>query len=197
MYEVIKGSPKYYAILHVIRHKITGDADTALESYRAPLDSGKIKKCLMMHYSDGRDLGTLEYQLNSLSQGNRSVAQYYQRVYSLLSLNLDKVACLELGEDAMVAMTYSYRNRALDTFERGLNGDLSRLLSVSEPKSLPEALQMCLKLDNMHFRWQYAHGIRPTIFGNSNNDSGGCPKPPALPSRPQRRVFYPELVHFP
>lgn len=33
LYEPIKGSPKYYGILSAITNKITGQADTALESY--------------------------------------------------------------------------------------------------------------------------------------------------------------------
>lgn len=190
LYESLRGTGRYYAILHTIRTKITGEADTALESYRTPLNWSSIKKCLMMHYSDKRDIGTLEYQMMVLRQGNRTITEFYQAVYQHLSLILDKVSCLELEENSLKAMTNTYREKALDTFIRGLNGDLPRLLSVREPTSLPQALHICLKLDNMTFRMNYAHGQLPRgnlqrdRIGATNSQSGSGKK------------FYPELAHM-
>ncbi|XP_017485830.1 PREDICTED: neuronal acetylcholine receptor subunit alpha-2 [Rhagoletis zephyria] len=60
IYEPQKGTPKYYGILNVIRNKIVGNADIALESYNTPLDWKAISRCLTLHYADKRDLGTLE-----------------------------------------------------------------------------------------------------------------------------------------
>ena len=37
-YEHTGGTAKYFGILHTIRTKITGNADTALESYNIPLN---------------------------------------------------------------------------------------------------------------------------------------------------------------
>lgn len=187
VFNSLRGTARYYAILHVIRTKITGDADTALESYRTPLDWGKIKRCLMMHYSDKRDIGTLEYQMTVLCQGNRSINEFYQAVYQHLSLILDKVSCLDLDEASLRAMTNTYREKALDTFIRGLSGDLPRLLSIREPTSLPQALHICLKLDNMNFRRNYAQGqnsrsmIQKDKIGSFNFT--------------QNRKFYPELAY--
>ena len=187
LYDSVKGTGRYYAILHTIRTKIVGDADTALESYRTPLDWPRIRKCLAMHYSDKRDIGTLEYQMMVLCQGNRSITEFYQAVYQHLSLLLDKVSSLDLEENSLQAMTNTYREKALDTFVRGLNGDLPKLLCVREPTSLPQALHICLKLDNMTFRRNYAHGqsIRNTVqkdkIGAATFTNG--------------RVFYPELAY--
>lgn len=36
LYEPVKGTPKYFGILSVIRNKIVGNADIALESYNTP-----------------------------------------------------------------------------------------------------------------------------------------------------------------
>lgn len=190
LYEPLKGTGRYYAILHTIRTKITGEADTALESYRTPLNWNSIKKCLMMHYSDKRDIGTLEYQMTVLRQGSRTITEFYQAVYQHLSLILDKVSCLELDENSLKTMTNTYREKALDTFVRGLNGDLPRLLSVREPSSLPQALHICLKLDNMTFRMNYAHGHVPKA--NMQRDRIGITN--SLPGNV--RKFYPELAHI-
>lgn len=147
----------------------------------------------MMHYSDKRDIGTLEYQMTSLAQRNNTITEFYQQVYQHLSLILDKVACLDLDDGALTAMTNAYRDKALDTFVRGLRGDLPRLLSIREPTSLPQALHMCLKLENMTFRMNYAQGSYATIrHGNS--------QAPPIPRRTQpvpfRNGFFPELAHM-
>jgi len=47
------------------------------------------------------------------------------------------------------ALVETYRDRALDVFIRGLSGDLSKLLVIRGPKSLPEAYAICLELQNL------------------------------------------------
>lgn len=185
MYGQNRTTPKYFAILHTIRHKIIGEADAALESYRTPLNWEKIKKCLMMHYSDKRDVGTLEYQMTTLTQRGSTVQEFYQQVYQHLSLILDKIDCLDLAEDALTAMTATYRDKALDTFVRGLNGNLPSLLSVREPTSLPQALQICLKLSNLNYRTAHANSMERT---QPNIRSAAHQR-----SLPMKRSFYPEL----
>lgn len=198
IYEGSKGTPRYYGILNVIRNKITGNADIALESYNTPLNWEKISKCLTLHYADKRDLGTLEYQMTTLVQRNNSIPEFYQEVYYHLSLILNKIASMEMSQESMNIMTRAYRDKALDTFIRGLKGDLPRLLSMREPNDLPQALHLCLKLENVHYRIQ--HSLGNVRYGHS-------PAPPLPPKRthnqtyhplpPQRRSFLPELLHNP
>lgn len=200
IYDSIKGTPKYYGILSVIRNKITGNADTALESYNTPLNWEKISRCLTLHYADKRDLGTLEYQMTTLIQRNSSIPEFYQQVYYHLSLILNKLSAMEMGQESLNVMTQAYRDKALDTFIRGLKGDLPRLLSMRGPADLPEALHLCLKLENVHYRIQHSHG---------NFRSQQTSLPPPVPLRRtfvpppknalafQARNFYPELLHNP
>lgn len=126
--------------------------------------------------------------MTSLCQGNRTITEFYQAVYQHLSLILDKVSCLDLGESSLHTMTNTYREKALDTFIRGLNGDLPRLLSIREPNSLPQALHICLKLDNMTFRTNYANGRIPRA--NGYKDGIGTAR-----SSLGNGKFYPELAH--
>lgn len=123
IYEHLKGTPKYYGILSVIRNKITGHADIALESYNTPLNWEKISKCLTLHYADKRDLGTLEYQMTTLVQGNNTIPEFYQTVYHHLSLILNKLGSLDMSQESLNNMTQCYRDKALDTFVRGLKSD--------------------------------------------------------------------------
>jgi len=194
-YEHLKGTPKYYGIINVIRNKITGEADMALESYNTPLNWKSIARCLTLHYADKRDLGTLEYQMTTLVQKNESIPDFYQAVYYHLSLILNKLSSMEMGQESLNIMTKSYRDKALDTFIRGLKGDLPRLLSMREPVDLPQALHLCLKLQNVDYRIQHSHG----------NIRGMQPlRPPPIPPRSNpplmgnpRLNFFPQLVNNP
>ena len=125
--------------------------------------------------------------MTTLAQRGNTVQEFYQKVYQYLSLILDKIDCLELGEEALSAMTDAYRGKALDTFIRGLNGNLPSLLSVREPTSLPQALQMCLKLSNLNYRTSHANSMERMPPGAR---SAGHQR-----SLPVRRPFYPELTN--
>lgn len=199
VYGHTRGTPRYYAILSVIRNKIVGHADIALESYNTPLNWDSILKCLNMHYADKRDLGTLEYQLTTLIQGHNTIPDFYQMVYQHLSLILNKLSSSEMGQESLRNMTKAYREKALDTFVRGLKGDLPRLLSIREPVDLPQALHLCLKLENVDYRQRHAlnHGSSrnntPPIPARRTNYSYLQPAPIPTP----RKHFYPELIPNP
>lgn len=180
IYKHLRGTPKYFGILSVIRNKIVGSADAILESYNTPLNWESISRCLTLHYADKRDVSTLEYQLTSLVQGTETIQEFYQKVYNHLSLILNKISAMDIGQESLHLLTQTYRDKALDTFIRGLKGDLPRLLAMKEPTDLPKALHLCLKLENQNFRTSYAHNRKFTT----------------IPTRNQP-TFYPELAHIP
>lgn len=194
IYESMKGTPKYFAILNTIRNKIVGAADAALESYNTPLNWECIAKCLSMHYADKRDLTTLEYQMSTLVQGNNKIQDFYQEVYSYLSLITNKLSCMDIGREARDLLAQTYRDKALDVFIRGLKGNLSIHLGMKEPKDLPQALHLCLKMENQFVRSQF-------VNSNKSNNTRTLTQPP---SRVQyshqdrnQRNFYPQLAHMP
>lgn len=198
-YSAYQGTPKYYGILHTIRNKIVGHADMALESYNTPLNWLAISKCLTLHYADKRDINTLEYQMTMLIQGaNQSVEEFHQTVYKHLSLILNKIGCMGLGREAELLMTKMYRDKALDTFVRGLQGDLPRLLGIKEPVDLPSALHLCLKLENQNFRARHATNMGQTRqFRNQTANAKPSPAPRSTsfinrqpPIPPPRTQYY-------
>lgn len=118
-------------------------------------------------------------------------------MYSHLSLILNKLGSLDTGKEALSLLTETYRGKALDTFIRGLNGDLPRLLGMREPADLPQALHLCLKLENQKFRTHYAQNQNDLPLRKQSYYS-----PPPLPQRGpnnqrQRQTFYPQLAHVP
>lgn len=194
IYESEKGTPRYFGILSVIRNKITGNADVALESYNTPLEWKAISRCLTLHYADKRDITTLECQLTSIVQGNSTIQQFYQNVYTHLSLILNKLSSLEMSQESLSLLVQTYRHKALDTFIRGLKGDLPRLLGMKEPEDLPQALHLCLKLENQGYRTQYAYNNQGAV--RKPNTHNLPPLPPRKPIA-SNQPFYPQLAYIP
>ena len=108
---------------------------------------------------------------------------------------------MEVGQEAQNLLARTYRDKALDTFIRGLNGDLPKLLGMKEPIDLPQALHLCLKLENQNFRANHA-------FTNRNNTLQHRRAFQNTPPIPARRVepkrfeggrppFCPQISHLP
>ncbi len=199
IYEPSIGTPKYFGILNVIRNKIVGSADAALEAYNTPLNWKAISRCLTTHYADKRDLSTLEYQMTCLIQGRKTIQEFYAEVYTHLSLILNKISCMEINTEAMHVLTNTYRDKALDTFVRGLSGDLSRLLGMKEPSDLPEALHLCTKLENQNYRSIHANNQYNMPKGTNFRQIPLQQKPfiPPRKFQPQNHPFYPNLAYIP
>lgn len=152
-YEIVRNKPIYRAILQHIRQKIRGNADAALISYNIfDEDWVSVKKCLSLHYADKRDVRTLEHQLNLLTQKNLSIDEYYANVNHQFSLIINKIKTEDYTQETVKVLVENYRNRALDVFIRGLNGDLSKMLIIQRPQTLPEAYTSCLEIQNLNFR---------------------------------------------
>lgn len=51
---------------------------------------------------------------------------------------MNKIGCLEASNEWLILLTKSYRKNALDTFIRGLDGDLLQLFGMREPMDSPQ-----------------------------------------------------------
>lgn len=161
-YEIVRTKPLYRAILQHIRQKIRGKADSALVSYNIfDNDWAEIKKILSLHYADKRDIRTLEHQLNQLKQGSSRIDDFYANVNHQFSLIINKIRTESYSSETADALVGTYRDRALDVFVRGLSGDMSRLLMIQKPKSLPEAYTACLDMQNINWRSSSVHVRAP------------------------------------
>lgn len=182
-FEIVRQKPIYRAIVQSIRQKVVGAADTALISYNVFDDDwNEIKKILSLHYADKRDIQTLEHQLNQLSQGSSKMDEFYASVNHQLSLIINKLKTESYSQETVRALIETYRNRALDVFVRGLSTDLSRMIIIQKPKTLPEAYSACLELQNLTMRNNILH-IKgnnritvPTSIGTA--DRQFPPRPP-------------------
>lgn len=159
-YKIVRSRPIYKAILKTIRGKIRGKANAALISHNIfDSDWPAVKACLSLHYADKRDIRTLEHQLGQLTQGNSRLDEFYARVNHQFSLIINKLKSGDHSPEVVDALMETYRNRALDVFVRGLKGDLSRMIIVQKPRTLPEAYTACLDIQNLNFRAFPIHGV--------------------------------------
>lgn len=187
-YEIVRTKPLYRAILQHIRQKIRGKADSALVSYNI-FDNNwaEIKRVLSLHYADKRDIRTLEHQLNQLKQGSLRVDDFYANVNHQFSLIINKIRTETYSTETADALVGAYRDRALDVFVRGLSGDLSRLLMIQKPKSLPEAYTVCLDMQNINLRNSSVHVQAPNVVSAPVAYDFGTNRKPPLPARNPNR----------
>jgi len=99
-------------------------------------DWHEIRRILTLYYADKRHLRTLKHQMDQITQGMKAVDAFYKAVNN---------------PETTSVLVESYRDRALDVFIRGLNGDISKLSIIRGPKTLPEAYAICLELQNATF----------------------------------------------
>lgn len=201
VYSAQQGTPKHYGILVTVRSKIVGEADAVLESYNTPLNWQAIAQCLTDHFADRRDLKTLEYQLYTLSQRGKSIDEFYQTVYYHLSLILNQINNHDSSSETLKALTKIYRDKALDTFIRGLNGDLPRLLAIKEPTDLKHALHLCRLIENQSIRNAVNPNKMPFLPPRNNQQSQRFQNQhlsrPNVPQFVNRNNFNPNLYHLP
>lgn len=181
-FEIVRDKPIYRSIIQSIRQKVVGEADAALVSYNVfEADWTEIKKILSLHYADKRDVQTLEHQLNQLSQGSSKVDEFYSTVNHQLSLIINKLKTESYSEETINALIATHRNRALDIFIRGLTPELSRMVIIQRPKTLPEAYSACLELQNLTMRNNILHpkvNVRINTQQPIQNRAAVPPRPP-------------------
>lgn len=209
-YQIVKNKPIYRAIIQAIRRKCRGSADAALTSYNIfDEDWQAIKNCLSLHYADKRDVQTLEHQLNQLRQKAMSIDEFYSKVNHQFSLIINKIKTESYSAETVNVLIETYRNRALDVFVRGLNGELPKMLMIMKPKTLPEAYSQCIEMQNTTYRSQVSlhptgpqnkiqspTGLQHSNFTNSSHNRFLSRKPQKSFSQPQYQPHVNPFVNW-
>ena len=95
-----------------------------------------------MYYGEKRDLETLDFQVMNVQQNDRSLELYYDEVNELLSLIANQIHTL----------IETYNRKAIDSFIRGLDGDVYKFIRNYEPTSLAAAYSYCISFQNIECR---------------------------------------------
>lgn len=150
----INDKNKFHVICKAIRRKIKGEANDALVASNVNINWYSIKKTLLTYYGEKRDIVTLDYQLMNASQRGRPIEEYYDEVNKLLSLiaNQIKTDMRYMHPEASRAMLENFNDKAIDSFMRGLDGDLGKFLKNYRPESLAQAFSYCISFQNIEYR---------------------------------------------
>ena len=115
-----------------------------------------------------------------------SIDEFYARVNHQLSLIINKLKTESYSEETITVLIETYRNRTLEVFVRGLNGELSSMIMLMKPKTLPEAYSQCLELRNISYRSQV------TLHSSDNRNKIQTPisynKFPSFPIKTQNQT---------
>lgn len=136
-----------------VRRKIRGEAADILNANNIAYDWASIKETLLLYYRDKRDIKTLDFELTNVKKNQtESLSSYYSRVNELLSSIIVQIQTdVKLSTNAHSHIDY-FREKALDSFIRGLEKPLNVLLKTATPTSLAKAYQFCIEYYNMDAR---------------------------------------------
>lgn len=194
--DTIERQNKYHMICKFIRRKIRGEANDSLVASNVGINWNLIKKTLVTYYGEKRDLETLDFQLMSVQQKNRSLEVYYDEVNRLLSLIANQINTDErfTHPEASRALIEMYNKKAIDAFMRGLDGDVYKFIRNYEPTSLAGAYSYCISFQNIECRKMLT---KPRTYTPPTAPRNMIPLPPPTPIRythpqPPPRPHYPK-----
>ena len=188
---------QYGLLLRTIRRKIVGEASDVLNANNILSDWPSIKSTLILYYRDKRDLKTLDSELTAIRKlPTESLSSYFSRVNELLNAIIAQVQMNPAMNGHTTSHIDYFREKALDSFIRGLERNLSLLLKTKTPTNLNTAYQFCLEYYNMDIRtapFQNQHSVL-NIPRPRDIDFPPQPPPRRIPPVPLRRP--PPIQHL-
>lgn len=161
-------------LFQAIRNKLVGQAQ-AIVATNPHITWEQIKEEIRRRFGDQRTENTLTTELLTLTQQrNEKPLEFGERCKDLRDLILSKIAVIETPAILMYKTTM-FNDIALQTFLKGTNPELSRILRCKSPKTLEEALRMTTEEENYLYVRNH--------FTTSNNVQRNIPRP--IPRPPQ------------
>lgn len=205
LYEGYVGSSKYYQAVAILRNKITGNADTVLSSYNTVLNFHAILARLDFAYADKRSVFTLEQELSTLTQGSKTIVDFYNEVEQKLNMMVNKTIMTYEGDVNLIeSLNRKYRQDALRVFVSGLKKPLCDILFSCKPADMPTALalaqEMATNQSRYHFAKVFGDGLsrpNPTNYPRSSvnqNIFRYTSQNPPVPTNPSRFRFQPQQM---
>lgn len=137
--------------LLAIRNKIKGEASDRLRLHGEPETWDEIKNCLLLHFSDHRDLRTLYNQLNNLRQFG-TVQKFYEEILELVTALNVKINSGEDDAATKQALIQRNLNEGLQTFMSGVRQPLKTILLSRNPNNLNDAFGIAMLMQENSIR---------------------------------------------
>lgn len=181
--ELNPNSTQYTLIEKTVRRRIRGEAADVLNANNVTSNWHSIKNTLLLYYKDKRDLKTLDFELTSITKSPKeSLGSYFSRVNDLLSHIITQLQTDERYNTNITTHIDYFKEKALDSFIRGLEKPLSINVKLSNPSNLSRAYQICLEFLNMDARAApYRNNQTPLPPPRPREEFR--PMPPPVPAR--------------
>lgn len=193
--ERARGTAVFDVWMQSIRAKITQEADAVLELYGTDTEWDDIKNTLTTHFGDKRDEISLTRDLFKLTQTN-CVQEFYGNVSHAVSLLVNLLNLNEPNPVVVSAKKIFYQELGLKVFLSGLKEPLGPIIRAQSPKTLKEALRLCLEEGNYNYVKNHLRAPPPPPV--PAKPSYNIPKPLQFPTSNQLRLLqYPKPFQFP
>lgn len=184
--ERARGTAVFEVWMQAIRAKITQEADSVLELYGTDTEWDDIKTTLTTHFSDKRDEISLTRDLFKLTQTN-CVQEFYGNVSHSVSLLVNLLNLNEPNPVVITAKKGFYQELGLKVFLSGLKEPLGPIIRAQSPRTLKEALRLCLEEGNFNYVKNHLRSPQPPPV--PAKQSYNVPKPSPFPVANQLRLL--------
>lgn len=138
-YHELHNEPIWLLWFGHIRSKIIGKAHKALAIANIPNDWAQIRAALIEHYGGNRELSSLCQAIPYLSQGRKSVEDFYHEVTALQAKINEKINLEPTYRGHTAAVSHFAATLMKEAFIDGLNDPHSALVRSSDPRTMIEA----------------------------------------------------------
>ena len=152
LFQNYAGQPVYNQIIRAIKNKITDGAREAIIAAGNPNNWNEIKNALLNAYGDKRDLTSYIQNLFRVTQGNKPVTDYYNKIKNLETCIKTNIALMEEYKNSIPAIQKLISLITLTRFIDGLGENLSMSVRSHRPETLDEALSITMQYSNASYR---------------------------------------------
>lgn len=138
-------------LLRAIRNKIEGQANEVLNMYGTTLNWDEIKTNLICHYADKRTETSLIKDLHSLRQNNKPAETFYSEILEIQAALANNLSIHETEKSVVLAKRNLFAEMCLNSFLSGLREPMGSTIRAMRPESLPEALDYCIREQNINY----------------------------------------------
>lgn len=152
LFNAYKGTPTYEQIIRAIKNKIINEAKEILIAAGNPNTWEEIKEVLLNAYGDRRDLTSHIQSLFYIKQGNKSLAEYFNKIKGIDTAIKATASAIEDYKDSTRAINKLISLITLTRFVDGLGDQLSMHVRSYRPETLEEAYNITMQYSNAVFR---------------------------------------------
>lgn len=172
LFDKHKHTPTYNQIIRAVKSKITGNAKEILIAAGNPSTWDEIKEVLLNAYGDRRDLASHFQSLFYISQGNKTITEYYNITKGIDTAIKSTAAVMDDYKSSTKAINKLIGLMTLTRFIDGLGEKLSMHVRSYRPESLEEAYHITMQYSNAAYRQKLEQkpSVQPQHFSKRTSN---------------------------